>query len=40
MSHDHDHDHAHGNARDRELKAILRYIKIAPRMWKSANSSS
>lgn len=38
MSHDHDHthdDHTHGNARDRELKAILRYIKIAPRMWKS-----
>lgn len=39
MAHDHNHDHgtghAHGNAKDRELKSILRYIKIAPRMWKS-----
>ena len=32
----HDHDHQHGNAKDRELKSIVRYIKIAPRMWKSA----
>lgn len=40
MPHEHDHhdhaaDHRHGNARDRELKSILRYIKIAPRMWRS-----
>lgn len=33
--HDHAHGHGHGNARDRELKSILRYIKIAPRMWRS-----
>ena len=38
MGHDHDHghdNHSHGNAKDRELKSILRYIKIAPRMWRS-----
>ena len=42
MAHDHqdsdrshNHDHKHGNAKDRELKSILRYIKIAPRMWRS-----
>lgn len=34
--HNHDHgDHQHGNPRDREVKAIFRYIKIAPRMWSS-----
>lgn len=36
MAHDHQHgDHGHGNPRDKELKSILRYIKIAPRMWSS-----
>ena len=36
MAHDHGSgEHRHGNARDRELKSILRYIKIAPRMWRS-----
>ena len=33
---DHQHGgHQHGNPRDRELKAIVRYLKIAPRMWRS-----
>ena len=33
---DHQHGgHQHGNPRDRELKAIFRYLKIAPRMWRS-----
>ncbi len=39
MAHDHDHshddDHQHGNAKDRGLKAIVRYARIAPRMWRS-----
>lgn len=37
MTGDHHDDpgHTHGNAKDRELASILRYIKIAPRMWKS-----
>lgn len=33
--HDHEHDHHHGNAKDRGFKAILRYVRIAPRMWTS-----
>jgi len=33
--HENTHDHQHGNPKDRELKSILRYIKIAPRMWRS-----
>ncbi len=32
--HDH-HDHAHGHARDQGFKAMLRYLRSAPRMWRS-----
>ncbi len=37
----HDHDHApqhghhHGHGRDRGLRAMLRYLRWAPRMWRS-----
>lgn len=33
--HEHDHGHRHGNARDRGFKAILRYVRLTPRMWRS-----
>ena len=30
-----DHEHGHGNERDQGLAAMWRYLKIAPRMWRS-----
>ncbi len=37
MAHGHDHGagHQHGNAKDRGFRAIVRYARIAPRMWSS-----
>jgi SAM-dependent methyltransferase len=29
------HDHAHGHASDQGFKAMLRYLRSAPRMWRS-----
>lgn len=42
MPHDHDsddnhsHEHGHGHANDQGLKGALRYVKMAPSMWKSS----
>ncbi|MGI9645524.1 MAG: class I SAM-dependent methyltransferase [Ilumatobacteraceae bacterium] len=33
--HDHDHSHGHGHEHDRGARAMLRYLRYAPRMWSS-----
>ena len=35
QDHSHGHSHGHGNEKDQGLKAMVRYLKIAPRMWRS-----
>lgn len=32
---DHGHGHGHGHASDQGVKAMLRYVTLAPRMWRS-----
>jgi SAM-dependent methyltransferase len=32
---DHDHDHDHGHKHDQGFKGMLRYLRHAPKMWKS-----
>ncbi len=32
---DHGHDHGHGHANDQGVKGMLRYLRWAPRMWRS-----
>lgn len=34
--HDHDHQHGHGHANDQGLTGLVRYLRHAPRMWRSA----
>ncbi len=33
--HEHGHEHGHGHARDQGLSAAVRYLRLAPRMWRS-----
>jgi SAM-dependent methyltransferase len=35
MSEDHDHSQGHGHQHDRGWRAIVRYVRLAPKMWTS-----
>lgn len=34
-AHTHGHDHGHGHANDQGLRGFMRYLRFAPRMWRS-----
>ena len=35
LGHTHDHHHGHGHANDQGLSGMVRYLRLAPRMWRS-----
>ena len=34
--HDHHHGHDHGHSHDRGLRGVVRYLRLAPRFWRSS----